>query len=252
VGGIGLMGVHFANLVRSLAPDVWWRLGDITGSGQTAADSSGNGFNATSFGGVSQVDGTIVNDNDKATAFDGASTGYVQTPSNMSGWNSAVTAILWVHSDALAGTSELIEHRNGNITTDFTFRCLRTSSSSCTLGTELNNGSWHTVTAGVNVPLGWNMLAVTRSADYQTVKYYVNGLSGATASFGAIAQAPNYKQPFAIARSYGWSAFTGSIDEPMLWKRELSAGEILALYNRSVQKFIDLNRQMRMRNWRVA
>lgn len=240
------MGVHLANLALSLAPDAYWRMGDVTASGQVAHDISGNGLHASSFGGISRTAGAVAYDPDAATAYNGTDS-YLLT-ANTSGWSGALSIACWIYS-ARDPTyhPNVICHRTTNVDTDFFF-CINNQ---IIFGWHANTG-WLETSFGSVVKNTWTHVGATRSADGTTAKYYLDGSLVGTKTYAANTPS-SVSYPIAIGFPPGDGAWwSGYMDEMMLWRREITGQNYADLYAASNQKFIDLNRQRRMRNWRAA
>jgi hypothetical protein len=87
------VGADWATAVAAVAPSVWWRLGET--SGTSAADSSGNARPGTYNGAVSLGEpGAITTDADTAVHMD--SVEYVRAEAYIANWVQA-TIIVWVN-----------------------------------------------------------------------------------------------------------------------------------------------------------
>ncbi|MBZ5660224.1 MAG: choice-of-anchor D domain-containing protein [Acidobacteriia bacterium] len=209
------------------------------GTGTTAADSSGNGYNATLFNGVSWISGL----------FNGAISAnnvnqYASTPSIDLTGTHAVTVSLWVNrtytSGGTTGTTlfEFSSNLNSNIGS---FGFYPDEAPDC--GTPAMEIGMHG-DAGVNIKCfaqpssgAWHHLAVvydvTQTAANE-VSLYIDGVlqtalsqshsSANTAAFG------NF--PLYLFSRGGTGSFSGGeMDELQLYSRALSSTEVQELYN---------------------
>ncbi len=80
----------------------------------------------------------------------------------------------------------------------------------------------------------WHHLAVTRSGS--TYKFYVDGVQNGGDRFDANS-VPVANAPLTLGQADALNAITGQLDEVQIFSRALSASEIAAVYNSSVQGF---------------
>lgn len=187
-----------------------------------ANDSSGNGNNGTSFGGVSYVAGKI----DKAASFDGIddfiNTGlkvadFVSTSMSMSTW-----LYLKSTNDAPAILG-LTEHGNkGGI-------FLRLYTNNNTNLSSYNGSSWDTVYDSTDNPslFQWYHYAFTYDAVTKDAMIYKNGTRIALGSIDGIYNFDS--NIFTIGNANENSYFTGTIDDLRIYNRALTTSEIQQL-----------------------
>ena len=99
-GGLYAPANYYSGAVSASGPLAYYRLGDA--SGTAAADTSGNGLNATYVGGVQlgQV-GALPFDPDTAVTLDG-STGYVQLPKLNNDFTNGFSAEVWANPTSVS------------------------------------------------------------------------------------------------------------------------------------------------------
>jgi hypothetical protein len=189
------------------------------GSGTQAMDSTGNGVNASLFGGVKWTAGKFGG----AAAFDGVND-YAQTAAADFGLSSETTLSLWVHPDP-SSTEQMLFGRG-----DFVYPVhLYLQGDVIRSSIRTSNGSNH-LTGSATLTAGqWNHVAVTYQPGQRRI--YVNGsldvenaptgdliLSGGTNSF--MGRLPS-----------GASGYLdGRLDDVRIYDRALSAEEVANLF----------------------
>ena len=209
------------------------------GTGTTAADSSGNGYNATLFNGVTWINGVF----NKAISADNVSQ-YASTPAiNLTG-TTAVTVSMWVNRTYSSGGTSgdtLFEFSNNLNGFAGSFGFYPDEAADCgTTAMEVglhgdagfNLNCYSHPTSGV-----WHHIAVVYDVTQPAaseVSLYIDGVlqtplsqthsSDNSAAFG------NF--PLYLFSRGGTTAFSGGeMDEVQLYSRALSSSEITELYN---------------------
>ena len=180
------------------------------GSGTSAADSSGNGNDATLLNGPAWT---------SAGRFGGALTGdgvndTVQLPVTASlAFSSGFTFEAWIKPANVSQTRVLWMAPNA---------LLHVMSSGLLYGTATLSGGYRTVWSTPALPVNaWSHVAYTY--DGTALRLYLNGaLAGSTAASGTL---PTSSTPMTIGYTYG-GGFGGPIDEVRLYGRGLSAAEL--------------------------
>jgi len=208
----------------------WWQFDD--GSGTMAADSSGNGSNATLFNGVGWVAGQI----GSAASANGTNQ-YVAIPAIDLGSTKAITWTAWINRTYGSGTGALIEDSANFNASTTGFGVFPDDSPDC--------GSPKTMMMGVHGNVGYTLSCYTQPASggwhhlaavfdksqagASVISFYVDGVlqnpvlkkntSTNTNSFGA--------NPLYLFSRAGTSNFAaGEIDDLRLYKAALSSGQI--------------------------
>jgi len=82
---------------------------------------------------------------------------------------------------------------------------------------------------GSAIPAGWQHAAGTYDAGLQTMRVYLNGAQ--VAQLGPVVGTGDSTNPLIIGRDYGPNGLNGFIDEPRIYDKALSAGELTVLMN---------------------
>jgi len=204
----------------------YWPFDETTGT--QAADLSGNG-NTGSHQGPVVISASVppFPGTGRSLQFQQAGGTFVSVPSSTSlQVTGSFTLAAWIY--AADGTEQhgIIEKWNQTAPVGGYF--LRLNSSEY-LGLNLVPGSG--VVAGVStaprvVPLGqWAHVAGVFDSATGTVTLYVNGVADPSVGSGLSAPAAD-NQMLRIGRDYGGNGFQGNIDEPRIYSKPLTAGEI--------------------------
>ena len=193
----------------------YWKLDELTGT--TAADSSGNGYNATTAGSPqwnpAQVNGGLTFDG----VDDGAQTGsapLLDAPTHL-------TLSAWVNHGATNAFRSIIDKRDAGTDgydlylTDTSRAFVRINQETLTGATVLTSGTWHHIAAV------W---------DGSTVTLYVNGVLNASKSVSTTLSttgALRIGEHFSV-NDY---RFDGTLDEVRVYDRALNAAEVQGLVN---------------------
>ncbi|MGH9681197.1 MAG: LamG-like jellyroll fold domain-containing protein, partial [Candidatus Acidiferrales bacterium] len=205
------------------------------GTGSAAADSSGSGYNASLFNGVSWVTGKL---GDAISA--NGSNQYASMPSINLSATSAATVAMWVNRTYTNGADVLFEfstnyNSNNNVFAFFPDEAADCGNGSMEIAIHGNAGynvkCYAQPTSGV-----WHHLAIVYDMSQTAaseISLYIDGVlqaaqkqpysSNNTGSFGSY---PFYL--FSRAGSIGFAA--GEIDDLQLYNRALSAAEIQQIY----------------------
>lgn len=202
-----------------------WRFDETSGS--TAADSSGNGRTGTIVGGV-----TLGAAGQVGTCFDfDGSTGYVSVADHADlDITGGVTIAAWIKPNAGAVTSGVINKRAGSGGVNGSgYEMLITSAG--LLRIETGDGvNLHNTTSPAAVTRDgatWTFCVVTWAASGTAV--FINGVQVAIGSGGAQI-GTNAATLYLGARAGATNPFSGSIDNPMVLDRPLTATEVAWLY----------------------
>ena len=211
---------RFDGLVASLGPSAWWKLNDPAGSA-TVADSSGNGYTGTVYGGVTfGQPGPIAGG--KAAAFDGTS-GYIATTFQPT--FNAITILVWIDAiPADFGLNTRVMAAGGAGSNGFDFYVRNGAGIYIELGSSpYPNNGW-----SQDPGAGWELWVLTW--DGATVRGYYQGVQqvAVPGPSSAIACAA----PLTIGGySPGADLFPGSIGEVAIFPYALSAAQIAALWS---------------------
>lgn len=209
----------YRDVVMSLSPVAYWRLGER--SGTSAANLGGSGGTGTLTNGtVPGAAGGLNGDTDMAMTFDGTND-YVATSLAMSpATYSSLTMSAWVKpATVAAGWRTVFAGDDGGWD-----RSLVINSSSYTL--QVGNTSWNT---GATAAAGrWDHVVAIWTAS--SIKFYLNGYGpysyGSGGSFGTSSQALQIGADTACGSCY----FNGVIDEVAVFNTELTAAQVHKLY----------------------
>jgi parallel beta-helix repeat protein len=216
------LGSAYDSTILSDAPIDFYRLNESTGA-TVAADSSGNGNNATYQGGIT-FGQTARRDNEQNTVvqLDGTS-GYVALPStgfaNLTG---GFTAEAWVYPTSVVFGESLFNFGNGN-SDDIV---LSRSGSSNDLVFQVSSNSMKVVAPNTLQPNQWQFFAVTIDVQGNAV-IYRNGLPVASGPVGIprnVARTNDY-----VGKSNpGYSNYAGLVGDFAVYGRALTPARILA------------------------
>jgi hypothetical protein len=223
-------GSYEAAVVNS-KPASYWRLGES--SGATAYDYMG-GNDAVYTNVTLGVPGYSTSDPNTAVAFDPGNPdgpGMASLPDGsifpLIGATPAFSLEAWVNWNVLTNVQRVFSYAGPgfhgigfglNTATGLRFTTYGVQDYNLTLGTPLEPGTWY------------HLVGVANGG---TFYFYINGaLVGSIASTGA-GIAPTIPSPFAIGRNPEGAieAVNGTIDEPAVYNRALTADEILTHYS---------------------
>ena len=204
----------------------YWSFDEPTGT--SAADGSGNGNTGSHVGPVA-ISSSVppFPGTGNSLQFQQAGGTFVSVPSSTSlQLTGSFTLAAWIFAADGAEQHGIIEKWNQTAPVGGYF--LRLNSSEY-LGLNLVPGSG--VVAGVStapraVPLGqWAHVAGVFDSNVGSVTLYVNGVADPSVGSGLTAPAAD-NQMLRIGRDYGSNGFNGNIDEPRIYSKPLTAGEI--------------------------
>ena len=231
VGSItGSTGLTVATTLPGLVG--WWKFDD--GSGTTATDSSGNGYTATLFNGISWVPGRIGD----AISANGTNQ-YASTPAIDLSATNAVTVTMWVNRtyNTTAGDALLEDSPNFN-------------SSTTGFGLFPDDPTCKGILAGVHGNVGyslncyaqpssgvWHHLAVVYDKSQTSgnvVKFYIDAvLQTPTQNYLTSTNTNNFgaNQIYLFSRGGTQEFSAGMMDDLQLYDRALAASEIQTIYS---------------------
>lgn len=228
------MGVHFANLVRSLSPALWLR-GNI--SGATILATVGN--DATLSGtGTATADAGVISDDSQPSlrlnVSDGAK--WIATDFPISS-SSAFTLLAWCSADALnseplfvaSGGASILYIQNGNKTLTY------------------YDGTAFSV-VNFNVANVVRLISFTFEPPDQFT-FRINGSDGYTKTTWTHTPSSTFSGTWRIGftSNTNFHYWRGLLQDMQAFSRAIADDDFLALYNAGWQKFIDLNAQRRAR-----
>jgi hypothetical protein len=208
-------------------PLVWYKFD--TGSGNTAVDSSGNGYDGTIIG-AGWVNGKL----GKALEFDGVD--YVTVPTaSCSSLSKEMSVSLWQYGNAAIQPQDDFAFDSADAEGNKLFSAHIPWSDGIVYWDAGNTvGSYDRISKAANpsdYEGQWNHWVFTKNADTGVMKIYLNGKLwhsgiGKTRTIGTVSV-------FKIgARStYGDYNYDGLIDDFRLYSRELTANEVSEIYN---------------------
>ncbi len=235
------LSTAYYNLVRSMRPISYWRLGEATPGTGTAVDAMGanNGTYAAS---PTSVAGALAGDTNTAVTFNGT-TQYVTIPdfAAASPATNPVTFAAWIKptsvavSVAIAGkAANPYEWAFNAATTDLQLQAWNSGGGSVgtiTSTAVLTAGAWHHAVFSID--------------GAGTVRIYANGAEATTGTV-TIGSMSNTASALVLANrgDGGGGYFGGAIDEVSIWNRVLTAAEIAALYQAGLSPadiIVDIN-----------
>jgi len=207
----------------------WWNFDE--GSGTSAADSSGNGATGTFNGSPlatwttsGKIGGAVVFDGSNNTIITGTRTYFDQAP---------FTVSVWVKYNALPSSNAngmtLVE--GGISVSPYTvWELYSLGPSNDIVMIVYDSGDvQHSIASNSAVSTGqWYHVVATVDSSYN-IKLYINGVQQtATANSGSMYSAATFLN---ISAYSGGGTFNGTIDDPRVYNRALSASEVWRLYN---------------------
>ena len=195
----------------------WW-----PGDGNTN-DIQGPTFeNGTAVNGATFAAGLVQD----AFSFDGAND-YFQFPSNVADFGAApFTVDLWMYSNINGSGTYIIgrSHPNDGLGWDFRLHEQKLH----LVGTNGWPAQFNWESDQSLTPNAWHHIAV--AAGKSQISVYIDGVLKGTPARSAISSAPNPLR-LGFTSNFGGSPFDGRIDEVEIFSRELTANEIMAIYN---------------------
>ncbi len=220
----------YRSAVLADGPAAYWRLDEATGS--QAADASGHGKSGTysSTGVTRGVAGALTGDPDTAASFDGASGAVAVTGVGNFTGTSAFSAEAWVNPSAFpANVWGRILSQENNAANAPGWSLYVDSSTGTLSATRANAAGADWVGGSTALPLNkWSHVVLTY--DGSTLRLYLNGqpLQTVPSTRGL----PTSSAALEVAGSFGAGQFfSGRVDEPAVYSKALSAGQVLAHYN---------------------
>jgi len=200
----------------------WWP------AGGNALDASTNHNDGTLNGGAAFDSGMV----GQAFSFDGEN-GYVQVPDALSlNPTNAITIDAWINLNDRGNDNNMIIRKDGEC--DNRQYLMTVTYTGVIRGhVGLTNGNYYWVDGNTPINPGtWYHVAMTY--DGSDLRVYVNGQLDASGSLGGPMLATT--EPVLLGLTppdqyCDWYSFPGFIDEPDIFNRALSAGEIQAIYN---------------------
>ncbi len=227
---MGTTGLTVTNSISGLVG--YWTFNE--GSGTTAADSSGDGYNATLFNGVTWGAGKL---GDAVTA--NGTNQYATIPAiNLSGTD-AVTVAMWVNRTySTAGGHTLLEN-SSNFNSSTTGFGIYPDDSTCggimvglmgNIGYSINcythptSGAWHHLAA---------IFDKSQAGNAQTALYIDGVLQTPKQNYLTSKNTNNFGSniTYLFSRAGTQEFATGSVDDLRVYNRALSASEVQLLYN---------------------
>ena len=226
----GLAGTSapLASVIAEDTPSAYYRLNEA--SGATAADSSGNGLNASYVGNPTLgVPGTPVGGSDSAIQV--ASGQYVKLPTGFANFTGGLTFEIWAYPTSVANDQRFFDLGNGAYSDNIV---LARSGTTNNLIFQVYHGSSvvTSVTANGVIALNtWQDFAVTMDA-LGNVNLYVNGQVVATGNGplpNVVTRANNFIGHSNFS-AYGDADFIGKLGEASLFNSALPADRMLDHY----------------------
>lgn len=241
------MGVHYANLIKSLSPLAYWRLGEATGA-TTAVDVIG-GRNLTHSGATPGQTGLIDYDPNKSCSYSGSASSSIASAAAINP-NDAMSVCFWYNCTSNAslvspvgkfayspGRGWIIMSNGSN--SAYVYVTTSAGQYLVNMFNDLYNGGRHFCCMSLDHG------AISLTVDTTTT-------TGSYTHGGGFGEAGGNTNNLCIGRTPGISlSANGLVDEVALFDYVLSTQNRTDLYNAGRQKFIDLNRQMES-NWRAA
>lgn len=220
-------GLGYMPLIMADVPTAYWRFGEASGTTATDELAAFNGTytNSPTLGATGRIA------NNTAVTFAAASSQHV-TFGNIDAYAAGdCTFLAWVKT-ATTGTAKAVvsEGSSTDATNNYAYIGVRTDNHALF---EANNGAGtrYTITnATTNVcDNNWHLIAATKSGT--TVTLYVDGVVEGTPVTVAGTWTMNQGSIGSLRRSTPSTYWNGTLDEPAIFKRALTASEILAVYN---------------------
>ena len=216
---LGKVSASYRLAVLATNPISYWRLGEA--SGTVAVDEMGAN-NGTYIGAPTLgVAGLLASDPDTAVAFAAASTQYVSIAGvALAAGDWTVYAI--VHPTSYAGVvNGIFAGEPAGVSLEFVTGVLTVSCS----GVSNAAGSTASTPTGATYHVAATYVLATH-----TLTYYVNGVAAGTSTYNPSWSATAKTAIIGLFDTFGDFPFDGTIDEPAIWNRALSAAEVAALY----------------------
>ena len=221
----------YRDVVLSLNPVGYWRLGET--SGTTAVDLGSGGNNGTYTNGPTLAQaGGLTSEEDKAASFDGTND-YVNLGNNsaLKFGSGNFTYSAWIKTSA-AGANDMIVAESNNTTAEryifktttnkASFNCRDSSGNmlSAIGTTSVNDGNWHFI---VGVRSG------------NTGYIYVDGVLEATSTNGSVGSCDVAADVYIGGRYSGAGLeFSGTIDDVSIFNTALTSAQISSMYQASI------------------
>jgi len=228
----------YAERILANNPVVYWRLGETAGT--VAMDSSGNDLNAGYEGGVDQdQEGAILADTDSAVYTDGMDDYLHKPTTDELKLVDDMTISLWLKPDELPADEAYLITYSGPTEApgdNASYQIALTDEGEIDYLQEFGNGKDESCTfEDLDIEADtWLNLVLTRNRGDRTIRLYLDGqFVGSWDGFGP-PPLPNSGKDgeLYVGSAHGAdSFFNGHLDDIALFDQELSAEEILALYN---------------------
>ena len=217
----------------SVTPEVWYRMGDST--------------KALYFNSIWQIPNEMeLNFSQYSFDFDGIDD-YISIYNGASGSGpilfdagDSFSMSVWVKTSSTAAQNQIISFRGTALIWFYTFvtsgnirfqMYLRDDSSNVSSILSYNTSS------GWITPDAWTNLVFTRNGSTNTMNLYLNGVTAQVPTSDTTSDDFTLYDKFSIGNdnySVGRYWFDGSMDSMSIWDKELSAGEVTAIYNSGV------------------
>ena len=205
---------QYADLVLSMAPVSFWRLGER--SGTVARDAFGGNHGTYVGAPTLGVLGALAGDGSSAATFD--TTGkYATHPAITLG--GAATWLAWVYRTSFVSATWMAGGFGGTSKLGFTAGKM--------FARFLNAGASDNTVAAPSPNAAWHMLTLTRGSD-DVVRLYVD--TTASVLFGGAAQSGSFGPTVLGIDNAFTQTLGGSLDEVAIWNRAITAAEVAALY----------------------
>ncbi len=213
------------------------------GSGTTAADSSGNGYNATLFNGVTWVAGKL----NGAISANGANQ-YVSTPAINLSATSAVTIAAWVNRTySTAGGHVLIEASSNYNSSTTGFGLFPDDATCGGIQVAVHGNSGYSVNCFAQPSSGvWHHLVAvydkTQAGTAETSLYIDGVLQTPTKNLNTTANTNAFgSNPIYLFSRGGTQEFNaGLMDDLQIYNRHLTAAEVQQIYTGSVPTLVSI------------
>lgn len=214
---------RWATYVASLSPSSWWRVNEASGNFTDAIAA----ITGTAVGGITyHAAGALLGDTDFGITYDGTS-GYFTAGDNYDFPALApFSAVIWIKANT-GGTD--VARLFDKFTSNNGWR-LNYSESTRTLEFDRGNGTaMDAATKSASIVNGvWCLAGATY--DGTTMTAWVNGVAGTGVASSKSLPGNAVNLAVGSARGSASTFVDGSVDEPMIFSRALSAGEMQALY----------------------